>query len=586
MRRHLWLAILLGTVSFFGTAGSAQSQGVYPPGGGMASYQPGAAMGGGPVGDFAGMAPPGGAYPSYYQPYPSVSPYEQDYHRIANRGGIWESESESRISMPSRWKFRTEYVQMRAGRGRNLIGNPRAPIYRDQIAPVLDAAGGGGGGTNLQDYIDALSGLNNGIGFNLFDPIGAKDLDRAELQGTRLTLSGENPDGSGIEIWGLWAKEDDNRYDARDAVHPSRGNQQGVVEAILQEIDETGIPFLFNAPASLANFPDPLEILQENLLNLRGIPLDDGTVTTLSDGTTFGGASAVYDLAFTVDTNVEMYATGLRWKAMPLYKSDSIRVRPSAGLRYTSVRDDFRFYGRDSGIYYDTISMLNQPFLPDVKLHSLPNGFDDDGDGIVDNAGTIEDQFGNQGGGGTQVINFALVGDARIYPVTSILNSRVQSHLAGPEIGIDYDFGGDKGFRLGGATNVGLMVNHQRIELSGDNIFVSTRESDLIFPSETNARPNQFSSSATHNSVSPMIEQMVYAEGPLFQYIPVLRRSTILRNANFRAAYTLTMIAEMPRASDSIIWQGNPSQNIFPEIDTRRSTFRTSSYDFGISWSW
>lgn len=586
MRRHLWLAILLGTVSFFGTAGSAQSQGVYPPGGGMASYPPGAAMGGGPVGDFAGMAPPGGAYPSYYQPYPSVSPYEQEYHRIANRGGIWESESESRISMPSRWKFRTEYVQMRAERGRNLIGNPRAPVYRDQIAPVLRAAEGGGAATSLPDYLDALEGVNNGIGFNLFDPIGAKDLDRAELQGTRLTLSGENPDGSGIEIWGLWAKDDDNRYDARDAVHPSRGNQQGVVEAILQEIDETGIPFLFNAPASLANFPDPLEILQENLLNLRGIPLDDGTVTTLSDGTTFGGASAVYDLAFIVDSNVEMYATGLRWKAMPLYKSDSIRVRPSAGLRYTSVRDDFRFYGRDSGIYYDTISMLNQPFLPDVKLHSLPNGFDDDGDGIVDNAGSIEDQFGNQGQGGTQTVNFALVGDSRIYPVTSILNNQVESHLGGPEIGIDYDFGGDHGFRLGGSTNVGLMMNHQRIELSGDNIFISTRESDLIFPSETNARPNRFSSSETHSSVSPMIEQMVYAEGPLFQYIPVLRRSSILRNANFRAAYTLTMIAEMTRASDSIIWQGNPSQNIFPGIQTERSTFRTSSYDFGISWSW
>jgi len=586
MRRHLWLAILMGTVSFFGTAGSAQSQGVYPPGGGMASYPPGATMGGGPVGDYAGMAPQGGAYPSYYQPYPSISPYEHEYQRIANRGGIWESESESRISMPSRWKFRTEYVQMRAERGRNLVGNPRAPIYRDQIAPVLRAAEGGGAATSLPDYLDALEGVNNGIGFNLFDPIGAKDLDRPELQGTRLTLSGENADGSGIEMWGLWAKDDDNRYDARDAVHPSRGNQQAVVEAILQEIDETGTAFLFNAPASLANFPDPIEILQENLLNLRGIPLDDGTVTTLSDGTTFGGASAVYDLAFTVDTNVEMYATGLRWKAMPLYKSDSIRVRPSAGLRYTSVRDDFRFYGRDSGIYYDTISMLNQPFLPDVKLHSLPNGFDDDGDGIVDNAGTIEDQFGNQGGGGTQVINFALVGDSRIYPVTSILNSQVESHLGGPEFGIDYDFGGDQGFQLGGSTNFGLLMNYQRIELSGDNIFVSTRESDLNFPSETNARPNRFSSSETTSSVSPMIEQMVYAEGPLFQYLPVLRRSAILRNANFRAAYTLTMIAEMSRASDSIIWQGNPSQNIFPGIQTSRSTFRTSSYDLGISWSW
>ena len=551
----------------------------------MAPYSPGATMGGGPAGDYAGMAPPGGAYPSYYQPYPSISPYEHEFNQIANRGGLWESESENRMSLPSRWKFRTEYVQMKAERGRNLIGNPNAPIYRNQIAPVLRAAQGNGAATSLPEYLDALEGVNNGVGFNLFDPISAKQLDRSELQGLRLTLSGENSDGSGVEMWGFWAREDDNEYDAREDVHPSRGNQQAVVEAILQEIEETGTAFLFNAPASLAGFPDPFEILQENLLNLRGIPLDDGTVTTLADGTTFGGASAVYDLAFQVRTDIDMYGTGLRWKAMPLYKSGSVRVRPSAGFRYTAVRDKFGFFGRDSGIYYDTISMLNQPFLPDVKLHSLPNGFDDDGDGIVDNAGQIEDQFGNQGGG-TQTANFALVGDPRIYPITSILDNEVESHLAGPEVGINYDFGGDQGFRLGGSTNVGLLMNHHRIKLSGDNIFVTTRDSDVIFPSETNATPNKFSSTETHTSVSPMIEQMVYGEGPLFQYIPMLRRSKVLRNANFRAAYTLTMIAELTRASDSIIWQGNPSQNIFPGIQTSRSTFRTSSWDFGVSWSW
>ena len=108
MRRHLWLAVLMGTVSFFGTAGSAQSQGVYPPGTGMGPYPQGATMGGGPGNNFSAMTPPPGGYPSYYQPYPSISPYEQEYQQLANRAGIWESESQSRMSMPSRWKFRTE----------------------------------------------------------------------------------------------------------------------------------------------------------------------------------------------------------------------------------------------------------------------------------------------------------------------------------------------------------------------------------------------------------------------------------------------------------------------------------------------
>lgn len=583
MRRHLCIAILLGTVSFFGTAGSAQSQGFYPPGAGMGPYPPGPEMGGGPAGDFAGRAPQGGAYPSYYQPYPQISPYEQEFNQIANRGGIWESESQNRMSLPSRWKFRTEYVQMKAERGRNLIGNPSAPIYREQIATTLEnAGGGGGGGNNIQGYVDALRGTNNGVGFNLFDPISAKQLDRPDLQGLRLTLASENSDGSGLELWGLWAREGDNEFDAREDVAASRGNQQAFLRLL---IDDPSLLALANPPA---NFPDPSEVLQNNLLNLRGIPLDDGTLTTLADGTTFGGASAVYDMAFQVRTDIEMYGTGLRWKAMPLYKSSSFKVRPNAGLRYTAFRDLFGFFGQDSGILYDGQDNANGPPLPDVKIHSLPNGFDDDGDGIVDNAGVIEDQFGGQGGGGgaAGTANFFIIGDPLIYPVSSILDNEIESHLAGPEIGLSYDFGGDKGFQLGGSTNVGLLMNYQRIKLSGDNIFVTTRQADLIPASPTNARPNVFSASETHTSISPMIEQMIYAEGPLFQYVPMLRRSAILRNANFRAAYTLTMIAEMTRASDSIIWQGNPSQGIFPAIDTSRSTFRTSSYDFGVSWSW
>lgn len=543
----------------------------------MGAYPPGPSMGGGPAGNFPGMGPQGGAYPSYYQPYPSISPYEQEFNQISNRGGIWESESQNRIGLPSRWKLRTEYVRMKAERGRNLLGNLNAPIYREQIATGLEDAGG-----DLDDYVDALRGTNNGVGFNLFDPISAKELDRPELQGLRLTLSSENSDGSGLELWGLWAREGDNEFDARENVDPSRGNQQAFVQLL---IDDPSLLAPINPPA---NFPDPIEVLQNNLLNLRGIPLNDGTVTTLADGTTFGGASAVYDLNFQVRTDLEMFATGLRWKSMPLYKTSSFKLRPNAGVRYTAYRDLFGFFGQDSGILYDGQDNATGSPIPDAKIHSLPNGFDDDGDGIVDNAGLIEDQFGGGGGGGgnTGTANFVIIGDQLIYPVTSILDNEIESHLVGPEFGLSYDFGGDNGFQLGGSTNVGLLMNYQRIKMSGNNIFVTTRQSDLIPSSPTNSTPNAFTDSETHTSVSPMIEQMVYAEGPLFQYMPMLRRSKILRNANFRAAYTLTMIAEMTRASDSIIWQGNPSQNIFPGIQTSRSTFRTSSWDFGVTWSW
>ena len=166
MRRQLWLAILMGTVSFFGTGNSVWSQGGPPSVIQMGPPQ-GANMSGGLVSDFSGLPPMEGAYPSYYQPYPNISPYEHEFSQIANRGGLWESETQSRMGLPSRWKFRSEYVRMSVERGRDLIGNRNAPIYRDQIRPDLEAAGDG----DLDDYLDALSGLNNGgLGFNLFDP--------------------------------------------------------------------------------------------------------------------------------------------------------------------------------------------------------------------------------------------------------------------------------------------------------------------------------------------------------------------------------------------------------------------------------
>lgn len=583
MRRHRWLTNLLVLSTLLASAGSAWAQGMGPMGPAMGPPQP-PSYGGNPAADFSGLGPAAGAYPSYYQPWPSVSPYNQEFNQIANRGGLWESESRSRVGLPARWRFRTEYVRIRAESGRDLIGNPIAPTYRQQIIPTLQAVGGGGGGGGgLDDYADALEGINNdGVGFRLFDPISAADIEKPELQGTRLTLESENADGSGLEFWGLWAADNDTVFDARkNLIDPSRGTETAFLLEILDDPNlQTG------ATTPLPGQPDVDETLQNNLLNLVGIPLDDGNITILSDGTTFGGASAVYDLDFRAGTEIDIYGSGLKWKGTSIYGTDTIRIRPNAGMRYMVIREHFGMFGRDSGVLYST---EDNTILPDVKTHSVPNGFDDDMDGIVDNAGTIEDNLqggGGGGGGGGDDGTFFFVNDPNIYPITSTLNNNVDSHLVGPELGLTYDIGGGRRFRFGGSTNFGLLANYHRIQMSGDNIFVTTRQSNLIQPSQTNARPNAFSSEASHTSVSPMIEQSLYAEGPLFQYVPMLRRSAILRNANFRLGYTLTWIAELTRASDSILWQGNPAEGIFPEIQTSRSTWRAQSWNFGISWSW
>ena len=523
----------------------------------------------------------------YYQPWPNVSPYMGHGQQLSNQDGLWHYEDLSDQNGKRRYRFRTEWVRARTSRGSDLIGNPTAATYKQQIIETLRAAGGGGGGgggADLSDYADALDGTSGFGSFNLYDPVHAQDLDKPILNGVRLTLDIDNPDGTGFAVWGLWANDDQTEFDARDDVHASRGNDPGQLEFF---IDTNNFLNFTNPAQAPPNTPDVFDVLGNELLNLRGIPLDDGSFVDIGRATV-GGANAIYDMDFRLATHIEMYGAGIRWKGFKFAERANFEIRPTAGIRLDVIRDHFQFYGRDSGVLYDGQDGGDPP-LPDVKIHSIPNGVDDDGDGIIDNAGGIEDDLGGQGGGGggqTVTSNFVIIGDPEIYPVESVLQNEVHSYLAGPEVGISYEIGGNKAFRVGGSTVFGLLANHQRIALDGDNIFVTTREGDLRPKTPENARPNQFSSKANHNSVSPMLEQQLYIEGPFFNYVPILRRSPILRAANFRAGYTLTVIGELSRASDSIIWQGNPSQDLFPQIKTDRSTWRSDSLNLGVSWAW
>jgi len=581
MRRHRWLAPFFLTLISFSALQHSRAQGVAPPGfdGSQApSY---------------GLDPSmfhSGQAPMYYQPWPGVSPYMGHGQQLSNKSGLWEYEDLSNLNGKRRYRFRTEYVHMRGARPNGMIGHPDAPNYREQIVETLRAAGGGGGGggaADLDDYADALDGTSGFGEFNLFDPVRVSDFGKTKLNGVRLTLEVHNPDGTGLDFWGMMARDNETEFNARDDVAGSRGDDVGAVEFFL---DPLNIEFLNGMLLPPVGTPDPDEVFQNQLLNLRGIPLDDGSFETIGN-TVVGGANAVYDLDFKIATYLDVYSTGLRWKGFKIAERGNLVIRPTGGIRLDVFRDHFRFFGRDSGLLYDGQDGAD-PNLPDVKIHSIPNGVDDDGDGIVDNAGLIEDSLGGQGGGGggnnTGTASFSTdINDFdNVYPVTSILSNRVRSYLAGPEVGLDYMIGEGKTFRLGGSSTVGLLANHQRVRLSGDNIFVTTRQGDLLPNTPDDAQPNDFSSKAQHTSVSPLFEQHVYFDGQVFNRVPLLRRSAIMRQANLRLGYTYTVIGELTRAADSIVWQGNPSAGLFPEIQTKRSTWSSHAWNIGISWGW
>lgn len=618
MRLHRWFGPLCGALAVVASTNSVSAQQPPLPGSGSAYADP--------SGAFYQMPGPG-AYPNNFQPWPAVSPYQMDYGRTMNEGGLWNYDNQSQAGMGSHWKFRTDYQHVAVKQASGYIGHTQAPTYKQQIRNTLtnQQQGGGGGGANanqLQTLLDRFEGTNNyGNGFNWFDPVIGGDTERAKLNGLRFSLDNLSPDGTGLEIYTHFASDKDAEFDSRvEDVHPRRGKFPEIVEAetLLQLINARAPQLLLNnnvggsgynllTGIDLTQVPGPVgpagqptlyrnlsEALQANFLNLRGIPLDDGTLVTLPGGATIGGASAVYDLDFRIKFAVEQYGAGLRWQMMPLVKNNWIRVNPNAGLRFTSLEESFSFYGRHSGWSYGSLGAgaggggNNQNNNPEILFHSLPNFFDDNSDGIIDNAGLIEDQTTGQGGGGGNqagTASFTPPTNA-IYPITSVLRSRVNSYLAGPELGLSYEIGGDS-LKIGGRSTFALLANHERMQLQGDNIFVTTRESNLIQPTAADPRPNDFSDSNNTTHVSPLFEQNFYVEGPFLRYIPVVRRANIFRNASVNVGYTLTFIGEVTRPDENIHWQGNPAAGLFPSIlKNDRSTWKSDMLNIGITWKW
>jgi hypothetical protein len=566
MRLFRWLTPILG---IFLVAGLSQNLSAQGPGYSAAYAQMLSGPQMGPQMSGAGAAPP-----SYYQPWPEASPYYPDYGHTKNVNGLWEYENALRSHLPWKTRLRIEYMRSKTEQARGLLGNPNAPTYKNQILPVFRNAGGG----DLDDLADDFEGVTNGgPGFNLYNPVRGNDIEKPETQGIRMTLDFARPDDTSFEIFGFYAIDDDTKLDARTQIHTSRGANPTIITLFLED------PVNNLTLGPIAGFDDVEMGLQANLLNLRGIPLDDGTIIRLADGTITGGASAVYDLNFRMFLEVEQIGGGMLWKGQPIMRTNNIKVSPVVGVRYFLLQETFRFFGQDSGITYDGQDGTD-PVLADVRVHSVPNGFDEDSDGIIDNAGFPEDGMGG-GGGGAATGRFIFNNDPAFYPVTSTLNNTIHSHMVGGEVGLAYEmFGSDYGFRVGGRSNFGLLGNFEKINLTGGNIFVTTRQSNLNPITPSDPRPNDFGSSDTHAHISPMFEQQIYMEGPLFQYLPLLRRSRVFRKANFRLGYTFTLITDVARASNSILWQGNPALDIYPAIQTNRSTWRSNSWDFGISW--
>ncbi|WP_291170815.1 hypothetical protein [Gimesia sp.] len=494
--------------------------------------------------------------------FPRISPFEHQFqqHRV-EKDGLWKFRSSNQ---GKRHFFSMEALFGRYRRpGSTVLGNNDSVSYLHMMEDELILA-------TDEEYYDQF---NDNTGLNFFDRTTYDVVPNMNAPGARIRWGWLNDDDSGIELTGWWIAQADSVWSADiRSTHKSNPANQAVFDILLSPPD-----YIFT-PIPGYTVQDIGAILQEELKNLASLPLDDGTID---------GVSVPYDIDFRIKTISQSWGTNLTWLSTPFVDKKNLKIRGLAGARYMQVREGFSFYGRDSGLVYaeGTTVAATQP---DLKVVSLPTGTDENQDGIIDNTGFSEDESSGNTSTTTTVF-FLGVND----PVTSYVNNTVDTHLAGPEIGFQFDLGGDK-FKIWGQTKFGIMANRSKIKLNGDNIGMITRDDPtdpdrpqaLITPTAADPNPNQFSDYQTHTHVSPLFEQSIFAEMNLFDKVPVLKRMKLLEEAKLKVGYTYIVAGEVTRPYESILWTGMPTRGLFPSIDVKREKWSVGTWSVGLDWNY
>ncbi len=95
---------------------------------------------------------------------------------------------------------------------------------------------------------------------------------------------------------------------------------------------------------------------------------------------------------------------------------------------------------------------------------------------------------------------------------------------------------------------------------------------------------NAFRDSNETTHLSPMFEQSLNAELPIFSHVPVLRDVWQLEHARLRLGWTYTWIGEVANPTTSIRWESNPRAGVFPSLKIEREEFFQNTFNAGINW--
>jgi hypothetical protein len=361
-----------------------------------------------------------------------------------------------------------------------------------------------------------------------------------DADGIRARWGYDNEDGTGLMLTGWYGGLGKDRF--------QRGVDNWWGNTITQELILANTPNDGQAPLFTRNGVLPLEFAE-------GFPVEitnDQGVGETSYGLT--GWSQRFDVLFQVDVETRAFGTTLNLYHEPIYKRKWVSLRPTYGARYIYIDDRFNFRGIDSGLGY-TVDELT--FRPSGDTVFIP----------TDINGLPIDLF-----------------------LEATLNSEVDTHLAGPEAGLRYDFGQSKNFSIWGQSTFAVLVNHERVKISGQNIgdpldvFIRTEAATGTGVNFTDPDVDStFLDDDTHTHASPLFEQSIFCQANALRYVPVINRFHILSQAQIQIGYTYTVIGQMARAGESIRWKAFPE---FPFVDIDYRTWWMHNLSFGIHWDY
>lgn len=449
-----------------------------------------------------------------------------------------------------------------AGVGTNGFLTPALESLFDQLPDDFVLIGGGVFPYPLLsfDEQDAVEADLDLVASNAAYPIRTlADIPQDSLFGSRIRWGFDNQDGSGFELSVYHLGDNDAKFSL------GTDNLGGVPLT----------PTLINVnPFTLIN------------VQLGAIPLDNGLPTFPTLGPDFGitGSTQKYDIFYEIANRSEIFGVSGSVFNTSLFSGKSARVRLFWGGDYTSVDETFSFRGIDSG---GTLNL--EDYQSDAGV--LPGGGGGGGGG---GAGDI--LGGRPADFEGDIVVPALTPLSADRPIFAFLDSNTRSHLAGPTVGLRYDFGGGETFNVWGETVFGVLINNERTVITSKNI-AEQQHSKVVYGTALDAfsnpdgtpRADDFATATYERSethVSPMFKQGIHAELAVGGLIPPLRKTFLFEDAKITLGYQVTIIGEMQRPGEAIYWRGftGDPANSFPFPISDRSTLLWQEANLGVEW--